>query len=58
VNFLTIPRGSATLFSVMVVDSFLRCFWFDKPIISEIGNLVHHDHLYQVLPEFLKRLTL
>jgi len=40
----------------MVAKPSFRCFGSGQPIISEIGNLVHHDHLYQVLPEFLKRL--
>jgi len=38
----------------MVAKPSFRCFGFGQPIISEIRNLVHHDHLYQVLPEFLK----
>jgi hypothetical protein len=42
----------------MVAEPSFRCFGFDKPIISENGNLVHHDHPHQAPPEFLKRLQL
>jgi len=39
-----------------VAEPSFRCFGFGKPIISEIRDLVHHDHPYQAPPEFLKRL--